>query len=148
MTERLMDDLIWLVNFPATHGFVMFFIAGFAMAGLMARSFRNPARGSRRPREPRSAHGDPPAPGDGVRIAAGTVQMWGYQVLAVVILAGAVIGVLSSIMGPITAPDIRDHGVSATGTVDGDEVTFTTADGVVCTLPFDAMAPPQAPRDG
>lgn len=35
-----MDTLIWLVNFPASHGYAMVFIAGFSILGLFALSAR------------------------------------------------------------------------------------------------------------
>ena len=33
-----LDTLIWLVNFPAAHGYAMVFIAGFSTLGLFAMS--------------------------------------------------------------------------------------------------------------
>ena len=35
---NVLDTLIWLINFPASHGYAMVFIAGFSILGLFAMS--------------------------------------------------------------------------------------------------------------
>ncbi len=40
-----MDALVWLVNFPASHGYAMVFIAGFSTLGLFALSARGAVPG-------------------------------------------------------------------------------------------------------
>lgn len=40
-----LDTLMWLVNFPAAHGYAMVFIAAFSILGLFAISARGTTRG-------------------------------------------------------------------------------------------------------
>jgi hypothetical protein len=144
----LMDTLVWLVNFPATHGYVLVFIAGFSLMGLGMRSFRNSGHVSPRLDQLRAANGEEIPRPSPVRIVAGSAQMWVYRLLALVIIGGRVIGVISLIKGPVTGEYIAEHGLEATGTMDVETVTFTAADGRVLTQPYDFFTQPLVPSDG
>ncbi|MFK3678900.1 hypothetical protein ACI2IP_14310 [Microbacterium sp. NPDC090218] len=135
-----MDTLIWLVNFPASHGYAMVFIAGFSILGLFALSVRGAVPGetlrSIREREgllrpadrPRGRFGD-------------SVVRIGARVLAFLMLGSLVIGILSLTGVPVTRAYIFDNGRPTTATLDGDWVTFTTAEGVEYTLESNFFTP-------
>jgi hypothetical protein len=124
-----LDTLIWLVNFPASHGYAMVFIAGFSILGLFAMSVSTASPGaalhSIREREGVLREGR--APRGAVRQRL--VRIF-FRVLAFVMLANLVIGILSLTGVPVTRAYIHEHGVPTTGSMDGDWVTFTTSDGV------------------
>ena len=128
-----MDTLIWLVNFPAAHGYAMVFIAGFSILGLFAMSARAAVPGGelRRIREREGLLRDDIRPRGQV---AGSIVRVVFRILAFVMLGSLVIGILSLVGVPVTRAYIYDNGQPATGTMDGDWVTFTTADGVEYTL--------------
>jgi hypothetical protein len=135
-----MDTLIWLVNFPASHGYAMVFIAGFSILGLFALSARGAVPGgtlrSIREREGLLRPTDRPRGrvGDGiVRVAA--------RVLALLMVGSLVIGILSLTGVPVTRAYIFDNGRPTTATLDGDWVTFTTAEGVEYTLESNFFTP-------
>ena len=128
-----MDTLIWLVNFPAAHGYAMVFIAGFSILGLFAVSVRGTAPGGEL-RGIRAREGllhTPTRPRG--QLVGGIVRV-AFRVLAWVMLASLVIGILSLVGVPVTRAYIYDNGRSTTGTMDGDWVTFTAADGAEYTL--------------
>lgn len=135
-----MDTLIWLVNFPASHGYVMVFIAGFSLLGLFALSARGAVPGgalrSIREREGLLPRGDRPrgqVSGRVVRLIA--------RLLAFLMLGALVIGILSLVGVPVTRAYIYDNGRPTSATLDGDWVTFTTAEGVEYTLESNFFTP-------
>lgn len=132
--------LVWLANFPATNGYVMVFIVGFASAGLITRSFSHPVKNSRL-QQLRQAAGESEPSGQAFRMGAGYLQMWIYRLLALVLIASGVIGVASLVLGPITSDFIAENGESTEGVVADDMVTFTAADGTEYTLPYDFFTP-------
>ncbi|MFT4260562.1 hypothetical protein [Microbacterium sp.] len=136
----ILDTLIWLVNFPASHGYAMVFIGGFSILGLFAMSVRGDVPGGalRRIRERegllREQH---PRRGEG----AARVMRLGFRVLAFLMIANVVIGVLSLTGVPVTRAYIYEHGERASATLDGDWVTFTTHEGVEYTLESNFFTP-------
>ncbi|CAH0196116.1 hypothetical protein [Microbacterium foliorum] len=137
---NILDTLIWLINFPASHGYAMVFIAGFSILGLFAMSAGGAAPGAslRRVREREGLlHGHIATRGR----AVGAVRRLVFRVLAVVMLANLVIGILSLTGVPITRAYIHEHGQPTTGTVDGDWVTFTTPSGVEYTIESNFFTP-------
>lgn len=135
-----MDTLIWLVNFPASHGYAMVFIAGFSILGLFALSARGTVPGgalrSIREREGLLHPTERPRG----RVWAGVVRV-GARVLAFLMLGSLVIGILSLTGVPVTRAYIYDNGRPTTGTLEGDWVTFTTAEGVEYTLESNFFTP-------
>ena len=135
-----MDTLIWLVNFPASHGYAMVFIAGFSILGLFALSARGAVPGdalrSIREREGLLHPTERPRG----RVWAGVVRV-GARVLAFLMLGALVIGILSLTGVPVTRAYIYDNGRPTTGTLEGDWVTFTTAEGVEYTLESNFFTP-------
>jgi hypothetical protein len=135
-----MDALIWLVNFPASHGYAMVFIAGFSILGLFALSARGAVPGgalrSIREREGLLHPTERPRG----RVWAGVVRV-GARVLAFLMLGSLVIGILSLTGVPVTRAYIYDNGRPTTGTLEGDWVTFTTAEGVEYTLESNFFTP-------
>ena len=137
---NILDTLIWLINFPASHGYAMVFIAGFSILGLFATSAGGAAPGAslRRVREREGLlHGDVATRGK----AVGAVRRLVFRVLAFVMLANLVIGILSLTGVPVTRAYIHEHGEQTTGTRDGDWVTFTTASGVEYTVESNFFTP-------
>lgn len=135
-----MDTLIWLVNFPASHGYAVVFIAGFSTLGLFALSVRGAVPGealrSIREREGLLYPTERPrglAWAGVVRIVA--------RVLALLMVGSLVIGILSLTGVPVTRAYIFDNGRPTTGTLEGDWVTFTTAEGVEYTLESNFFTP-------
>ena len=135
-----LDTLIWLVNFPAAHGYAMVFIAGFSILGLFAMSARGATPGGAlrtireregllRPEE--RARGQ----------VGGRILRIVFRVLAFVMLGSLVIGILSLTGVPVTRAYIYDNGRPTTATMDGDWVTFTTAEGVEYTLESNFFTP-------
>ncbi|PRB65451.1 MULTISPECIES: hypothetical protein [unclassified Microbacterium] len=135
-----MDTLVWLVNFPASHGYAMVFIAGFSTLGLFALSARGavPGEALRSIRE-REGLLHPTEHPRG-RVWAGVVRI-GARVLALVMVGSLVIGILSLTGVPVTRAYIYDNGRPTTGTLEGDWVTFTTAEGVEYTLESNFFTP-------
>ena len=137
---NILDTLIWLINFPAAHGYAMVFIAGFSILGLFAMSASGSAPGVsiRRVREREGLlHGEAATRGQEV----GTARRIVFRILAFVMLANLVIGILSLTGVPITRAYIHEHGQPTTGTVDGDWVTFTTSSGVEYTIESNFFTP-------
>lgn len=64
-----------------------------------------------------------------------------FRILAFVMLANLVIGILSLTGVPVTRAYIYDNGRPTVGTLDGDWVTFTTGDGVEYTLESNFFSP-------
>jgi hypothetical protein len=135
-----MDTLVWLVNFPASHGYAMVFIAGFSTLGLFALSARGavPGEALRSIRE-REGLLHPTEHPRG-RVWAGVVRI-GARVLALVMVGSLVIAILSLTGVPVTRAYIYDNGRPTTGTLEGDWVTFTTAEGVEYTLESNFFTP-------
>lgn len=135
-----MDTLIWLVNFPASHGYAMVFIAGFSLLGLFAMSARGAVPGGAlrtiREREGLLHPGDRPR-----GQVAGSVLRIVFRVLAFLMLGSLVIGILSLTGVPVTRAYIYDNGRPTTATMDGDWVTFTTAEGVEYTVESNFFTP-------
>lgn len=137
---NVLDTLIWLVNFPAAHGYAMVFIAGFSILGLfgMSASAATPDAALRRIRE---REGLLPVGESARRPIGGTVRRVGFRILAFVMLANLVIGILSLTGVPLTRAYIHEHGQPTTGTLDGDWVTFTTSTGVTYTVESNFFTP-------
>ncbi|NJI61356.1 hypothetical protein HCX50_18170 [Microbacterium oxydans] len=134
------DTLVWLVNFPAAHGYAMVFIAGFSILGLFALSARGAVPGdSLRSIREREGLLHPTERPRG-RVWAGVVRI-GARVLALLMLGSLVIGILSLTGVPVTRAYIYDNGRPTTGTLEGDWVTFTTAEGVEYTLESNFFTP-------
>ncbi|PRB09825.1 hypothetical protein [Microbacterium sp. MYb62] len=135
-----MDTLIWLLNFPAAHAYAVVFIAGFSTLGLFALSVRGGAPRERlraiREREGLLHTEDRPR-GQGW----GRVVRVGSRVLAFLMLGSLVVGILSLTGVPVTRAYIYDNGRPTTATIDGDWVTFTTAEGVEYTLESNFFSP-------
>lgn len=137
---NVFDTLVWLMNFPASHGYAMVFIAGFSILGLFAMSVKGAAPGVslRRIREREGLlHGAKKTGGNAGAMIVRVV----FRVLAVVMLANLVIGILSLTGVPVTRAYIHEHGQPTTGTKDGDWVTFTTATGVEYTVESNVFTP-------
>lgn len=134
------DTVIWLLNFPAAHGYAMVFIAGFSILGLFALSVRGVAPGGElraiREREGLLRPEDRPRG----RVAESILRIV-FRVLAVVMLGSLIIGILSLTGVPVTRAYIHDNGRPTTATMDGDWVTFTTAEGVQYTLESNFFTP-------
>ncbi|WP_133192838.1 MULTISPECIES: hypothetical protein [unclassified Microbacterium] len=135
-----METLIWLLNFPAAHGYAMVFIAGFSILGLFAMSVRAASPGGElraireregllRPEE--RARGQ----------VGGRILRVFFRILAFIMLGSLVIGILSLTGVPVTRAYIHDNGRPTTATMDGDWVTFTTAEGVEYTLESNFFTP-------
>lgn len=135
-----LDTLIWLVNFPASHGYAMVFIAGFSLLGLFAMSARGAVPGGTL-RAVREREGLLPSESRPRGRVLDTARRVVFRILAFVMLGSLVIGILSLTGVPVTRAYIYDNGRPTTATVDGDWVTFTTADGVEYTLESDFFTP-------
>jgi len=70
-----------------------------------------------------------------------TVRRVVFRILAFVMLGCLVIGILSRTGVPVTRAYIYDNGRPTTATIDGDWVTFTTAEGVEYTLESNFFTP-------
>ncbi|QIK71937.1 hypothetical protein G7070_06225 [Propioniciclava coleopterorum] len=132
--SELLDTLVWLVNFPVSHGYAMVFIAGFSLLGLLMM-----ARGAREPVDAAST------PARRRRAAAAGVQRLVYRVLAVVVLGGGVVGLLSMLGLPVTHAYIHANGTPVPGQIEGDYVVFTTTEGVRHVQPMDFFSTPLYP---
>ncbi len=137
---NLLDTLIWLINFPASRGYAMVFIAGFSILGLFAMSATGSAPGVtlRSIREREGVLRTQAAPRGQVRQR---IVRIGFRILAFVMLANLVIGILSLTGVAVTRAYIHEHGTSTTARMDGDWVTFTTAEGVEYTLESNFFTP-------
>lgn len=135
-----LDTLIWLLNFPASHGYAMVFIAGFSILGLfaMSASGRSPRATLRAVREREGVAHETEAPREGTLAAVARLV---FRVLAIVMVANLAIGILSLTGVPITRAYIHEHGRPTSATVDGDWVTFTTETGVEYTLESNFFTP-------
>ncbi|MGF6824565.1 hypothetical protein M2317_003494 [Microbacterium sp. ZKA21] len=142
---NIMDTIIWLANFPVTHGYAMVFIAGFSLMGLFAQSFRSIGRRSQLSviRE-REGLPEPDAAGSGRRVFA-HIQRTFFRILTAVLATSLVLGILSLIGVPATSAYIFENGQPAVATREGDFVTFTTATGETYTLPDDFFTPSMYP---
>jgi hypothetical protein len=140
-----LDTLIWLVNFPASHGYVMVFIAGFSLFGLVAMSVRGLGGSGAALDRIRAREGlARPARRITGQFGRRIVRML-FRVLTVLMLGSLVIGILSLAGVPVTRAYIFDNGRPTTGTVDGHWITFTTAEGVEYTLESDFFTPAAYP---
>ncbi|WP_336502282.1 DUF3592 domain-containing protein [Microbacterium paraoxydans] len=137
---NLLDTLMWLVNFPAAHGYAMVFIAAFSILGLFAISARGTTGGGSL-RAVREREGLLPADTRSRANIGGTVVRVVFRVLAFVMLGSLIVGILSLTGVPVTRAYIFENGRPTTGTVDGDWVTFTAADGTEYTLESDFFTP-------
>lgn len=137
---NILDTLIWLINFPASHGYAMVFIAGFSILGLFAMSVSGSAPGVSL-RRIREREGLLPADNASRGQVGAVVRRVVFRVLAVIMLANLVIGILSLTGVPVTRAYIHEHGQPTTGTRDGDWVTFTTSSGVEYTVESNFFTP-------
>lgn len=135
-----MDTLIWLVNFPAAHAYAVVFIAGFSILGLFALSARGavPGEALRSIREREGLLHPEDRPRGRMR---GRVVRIASRLMAFLMLGTLVIGILSLTGVPVTRAYIYDNGRPTTATMDGDWVTFTTAEGIEYTLESNVFAP-------
>ena len=135
-----MDTLIWLVNFPASHGYAVVFIAGFSILGLFALSVRGavPGEALRSIREREGLLHAMEAPRG--RIWSGLVRVVA-RVLALLMVGSLAVAILSLSGVPVTRAYIYDNGRPTTGTLEGDWVIFTTAEGVEYTLENNFFTP-------
>lgn len=135
-----LDTIVWLVNFPAAHGYAIVFIAGFSILGLFAGSVRGAVPGGalRAIREREGLLSPEERPRGQV---IGRVVRIAFRTLALVMLGSLVVGILSLTGVPVTRAYIYDHGRPTTAIMDGDWVTFTTAEGVEYTLESNFFTP-------
>lgn len=68
-----------------------------------------------------------------------------FRLLALLMAAGLVLGILSLVGVPVTTAYIHENGHPTIGTLDGEWVTFTTAAGETYTLRSDVFTPAQYP---
>ncbi|MGY5764864.1 hypothetical protein ACXET9_06670 [Brachybacterium sp. DNPG3] len=141
-----LDTLVWLAHFPSTHGFVMTFIVGFALAGLLVRA-SGMGQGEKRLRALHAEAGQGPTAADAVRRLGLGVQTLVYRLLALVMIAGGALGLYATVRSPITGGYILEHGVETIGVYDGDFVRFTAEDGTEYVLPYDFFTAPISPAD-
>lgn len=135
-----LDTVMWIANFVASHAYAVVFIAAFSLFGLLALSSKAAVPGGalRRVREREGLLPD----GDRARGAVlGGIRVVVARVAAVVMLASLIVGILSLTGVPVTRAYIHDNGRPTTGTVDGDWVTFSLADGTEYTLPNNFFSP-------
>lgn len=137
---NILDTLIWLVNFPASHGYAMVFIAGFSILGLFAMSAAGSAPGGAL-RRVREREGLLRETGPRPEQLATRVRRVGFRILAFAMLANLLIGILSLTGVPVTRAYIYEHGQPTAATRDGDWVTFTSATGVEYTLESNFFTP-------
>lgn len=138
-----MDTLIWIVDFFASHGYIMVFIAAFSAFGLLPLALRRV--GAPRLVQTDLSGGESLVTGGSPRSVLGIVQTWVYRALAVVVIGGGVVGLLSLFGVPVTRGYIHAHGVAATGVYDGSFLRFSTTAGVEYTLPVDFFTPAMHP---
>lgn len=137
----MFDTLIWLFNFPASHGFVMVFVAGFSLIGCFVLALRptTPHNGLEAIRE-REGLPSLERPRSSSKLI-GAVRRLFFTVLTVVMLGSLILGILGLTGVPVTRAYIHENGVPTVGSMDGDWVTFTTNLGVEYTLPNDFFSP-------
>jgi hypothetical protein len=138
-----MDTVFWLLNFPASHGYEMVFLAGFSILGFLALSRKGTAPGEALQRI-REREGMSVASGRNRQIV-GTVRRTVSRVLAAVMGVVLIVAILGLVGVPVTRAYIFDHGRPTTATVDGAWITFTTAEGMTYTLENDALSPSAHP---
>jgi len=144
---NILDTLIWLVNFPATHAYEMVFLGAFSSFGLIGLALRKGPRRSRLAElraERGQASSDVPA---AARIGA-ALQAWFFRLLALVVLSGLAIAIASLVFGPITRAYIYENGEQALATsTDGisNAVQFEASDGETYTLNMPFFSPPTYP---
>lgn len=133
----VMDTLVWIANFPATHGYAFVFIAAFGAFGLLANAIgsggRRKASYLQQVREARGmAAAEEPSQGPDV---LGGLSRWFFRILGIVVLGCGLIGLISMIGKPITAAYIYEHGVSVEAkALDWDYVQYTAEDGETYTM--------------
>lgn len=145
---NILDTLVWLVNFPATHAYEMVFLGAFSSMGLIALAFKKGPRTSRLA-ELRAERGQAtstlPA---SVHIGA-AIQRWFFRVLSLVVLSGLAIAIASLVFGPITRAYIYENGEQAIADrTDGisEGVVFTATDGQTYKLNLPFFSPPTYPE--
>lgn len=135
-----MDTVIWLLNFPVSHGFAVVVIAGFALLCLFARWSARSALGPLLPEPEERDELLSPRNGGGPAAAVRSIRV-GLSALALLMLGSFLLGILGLTGVPVTRAYIYDHGQPTTATRDGDWVTFTTATGVEYTLESSIFSP-------
>ncbi|MGW8483533.1 hypothetical protein ACWGJP_10365 [Microbacterium sp. NPDC055903] len=137
----VLDTLVWLVNFPVTHGFAMVFIGGFSLLGVGALAFSGVGASSRLGMV-REREGLPESDaGHRRRTIVARIRRGAFRVLGAIMLAGLVLGILGLTGVPVTSAYIHANGQSTIGTMDGDWVTFTTSTGETYTLENNFFTP-------
>ncbi|WP_029151352.1 hypothetical protein [Microbacterium indicum] len=141
-----LDALVWLATFPATHGYEMVFVGAFGGIGLIAMAFRGGSGSSgSRLADLRRERGLQ-APAAAGASATFVFVRWLWRILALVVLSGAVIGLISLISSPITSPYIYANGAMAVAVDNGDDtLTFTAEDGAEYTVNVPFFTQPSYP---
>lgn len=143
---NLLDSLVWLVNFPVTHGYAITFIAAFSMIGCFLLAVRSQkvsvALTALRERE-----GLPSASQPRPRTEVlSRIRRIFFGVLGLVMLGSLILGILATMGVPLTRGYIHANGVPTTGEVDGGWVSFTSNAGVEYTLRNDSFTPSVHPN--
>ncbi|GGO61221.1 hypothetical protein GCM10010910_08510 [Microbacterium nanhaiense] len=144
---NILDTLIWLVNFPATHAYEMVFLGAFSSFGLIGLALRKGPRRSRLA-ELRAERGQAPTDVPAAARIAAALQSWFFRLLSLVVLSGLAIAIASLVFGPITRAYIHNNGEQALATqTDGlsNAVQFVAEDGETYTLSLPFFSPPTYP---
>ncbi|MGO2110191.1 MAG: hypothetical protein ACTH31_01095 [Pseudoclavibacter sp.] len=136
------DTLVWLAHFPAQHGYAMIFIAAFALFGFVRILITSGSGGARRLDELRVQSGEAKPKPNPIAAVVRPVQRIVLIVVAIITIAGGVIGILSLTGVPVTETYIAENGVETTGSYDGTYVTFEASNGNEYTLPVDFFTEP------
>lgn len=133
----MLDTLIWLLNFPASHAFTTLFVTVFALFGCFALALRpnRPHNGLEAIRE-REGLPSLERPKASASIA-NAVRRPFFSALTVVMIGSLILAILGLTGVPVTRAYIHENGTPTVGSVDGEWVTFTTNLGVEYTLPND-----------
>lgn len=145
---NVLDTLIWLVNYPATHAYEMVFLGAFSALGLIGASRSSTPKLSRLA-QLRAERGQAPTEIPArVRVGA-AIKAWFFRLLSIVVLSGLAIAIASLIFGPITRAYIYNNGEQAVATqgegLNGG-ITFTADDGETYTVNLPFFSPPTYPE--
>ncbi len=137
----VLDTIVWLANFPVTHGYAMVFIAGFSLFGTLGLAASRGASGARLDAvRVREGFADAPKAPTLRRVFA-RVRRIVFLFLSLVLAVGGVLGILGLVGVPVTRAYIHENGLPTTGRLDGEWVTFTNSSGVEYTLHNDFFTP-------
>ncbi|MFC7622956.1 hypothetical protein [Microlunatus sp. GCM10028923] len=141
----LLDQLVWLANFPANTGYIWVFVSGFGAFGVGRHMINRSGRQSRltelrREREAPLGLRDRP-----VLEALRMIKAWLARVVFVGLIFAGAIGIASLGGFTPTLSYIHANGVTAPATLENDYVTFTASNGRTYTLPYDFFTTPAYP---